>query len=219
MIPMADSIVPGNLPPYPAYLGYVDGKWPTAPAIRKAHPAARLLTLTVTGATDDADGCDQEAGDLGPNTAAMWLKRQLLAGKKRPVLYASRDDVPLTLSILAPLGTGRADIRILSAHYGQGEHICSPAACGASFTADGTQYSDTAPGLNGTTIDLSILNDDFFGVSNVTGIPLDILGSYTNNAGDLFVIGTDADGVLHESKRTAMGVWSAPYPIAGKVGA
>jgi hypothetical protein len=218
MIPMADSITPANLPgTYPAYLGYTDGRWPTAPAVRAAHPSARLVTLTVLGG--QADGCDCESGDLVPLTAAHWLDQRIQAGQWRPVLYASRDTVPTVLGAL-PLDVQRAQIRILSAHYGQGQHICSPAACGATFTADGTQWTDTAPGLLGSAIDLSILNDNFFGVvSNVTGIPLDILGMYTDSAGDLFAVGTDADGVLHESKRTAMGVWSAPYQIAGKVGA
>lgn len=164
MIEMADSIVPEDLPAtYGTYLVYVDGHWPTAAKVRAMFPRARLIRLTVTGETDDADGCDQESGDLGANAAAMWLKHQLLSGKRRPVLYASRDSVPPTLGILAPLGTGRADIRILTAHYGQGNHICSPAACGATFTADGTQWSDSAAGVGGTVIDLSTLNDDFFG--------------------------------------------------------
>ena len=176
MIQMADSITPENLPAaYPAFLAYVDGDWPTASKVRAMFPDAHLLTLTVTGDTDDADGCDQETGDLTPNSAAAWLKHQLLSGKQRPVLYASRDNVPLTLAILAPLGTGRADIRILTAHYGEGNHICSPAACGATFTADGTQWSDSTPGVGGTLIDLSSLDDDFFGApAPVTPVEVDV---------------------------------------------
>lgn len=220
-IPMADSITPGNLPPCPDYLVYIDGLWQTAGPVHKEYPAARLLTMTVLGGTEMADGCDREPGDLDPAAAARWLHWR--AGQTagfRPVLYASRDSVPGVLAPMGVLGMTRAQIRILSAHYGQGEHICSPAACGATFTADGTQWTSTFTGLNNSKIDMSALDDSFFGVvSNVTGIPLDILGMYTDKAGDLFAVGTDADGVLHESKRTAMGVWSAPYQIAGKVGA
>ena len=36
---MADSITPGNLPGgYDAYLGYVDGDWPTAPVPAQSSP-------------------------------------------------------------------------------------------------------------------------------------------------------------------------------------
>ena len=163
-IRMPDSITPGNIPlGYPAVLGYADGKWATAASLPHLFPKSRHLILTVTGADDSADGCDQESGDLGPNSAAMWLKHQLLSGKWRPVLYASRDSVPLTLAILAPLGVARSQIRIVSAHYGKGEHICSPSACGATFTADGTQWTDQFPGIGTAKIDMSLLADNFFG--------------------------------------------------------
>jgi hypothetical protein len=54
---------------------------------------------------------------------------------------------------------------------------------------------------------------------NVTDIPLDVRGAYTDAAGHLYVVGVRADGVLCESKRTAIGAWTPPYPIAGKAGA
>lgn len=223
MIPMADSITPANLPPtYPAYLGYTDGRWPTAPAVRAAHPSAHLVTLTVFGGTSTADGCDCETGDLTVQQAVAWASARLSGGAWRPVIYANISTMVDVLAYLPTARAARSQVRLLSAHYDVGEHICGPATCkypGITTAMDGTQWTDTAPGLNGSAIDLSILNDDFFGVSNVTGIPLDILGGYTDNAGNLYVFGTDADGVLHESKRTAMGVWSAPYQIAGKVGA
>lgn len=162
-IRMPDSVTPGNIPAgFPAYLGYCDGAFVTAPRLPELFPGARVVALTVTG-NAPADGCDCESGDLDPASAAGWLKEQLLSGKKRPVLYASRDTVPVVLGTLAGVGTGRADIRILSAHYGLGEHICSPSACGATFTADGTQWTDSFPGIGGALIDMSALADDFFG--------------------------------------------------------
>jgi hypothetical protein len=220
-IPMADSIVPGNLPPYPDYLVYVDGLWPTAAKVRALHPSARLLTMTVLGGQAIADGCDCEPGDLDPAEAAAWTKRRLNAGAWRPVQYASASNMAGVLAADAALGISRGQVRLLSAHYGQGEHICGPSTCKAmDVDADGTQWTDAAHGVGGTLIDLSILNDDFFGtVATMDAIPINICGSYTNNAGDLFVIGTDKNGVLHESKRTASGTWSAPYAIAGKTGA
>jgi peptidoglycan hydrolase-like protein with peptidoglycan-binding domain len=162
MIEMADSIIPENLPPYPAYLAYTDGHWPTAARVRAMFPTAHLLTLTVKGGGAKADGCDCETGDLTADEAAEWLHLSIIAGQWRPVLYASRDGVPPVLDVLGDAHVTRAQIRILSAHYGDGNHICSPAACGATFTADGTQWTDSAPGVGGTLIDLSTLNDDFF---------------------------------------------------------
>ena len=67
------------------------------------------------------------------------------------------------LAELALVGVARSQVRILSAHYGAGEHICSPSQCGASFVADGTQYRDDFPGLGGSRIDMSVLADGFFG--------------------------------------------------------
>lgn len=219
---MPDSIRPGDMPPgYPAYLAYVDGaRSMDAAAVRARFPSAHILTLTVLGGSAVADGCDREPGDLSPAGAAAWLHWRISSGAWRPVLYDSRDDVPATLGQLAAAGVQRAQIRILSAHYGAGEHICGPGTCRASFQADGTQWTDTFPGAGGALIDMSVLSDDFFGVvSKVTDIPLTILGMYTDASGHLYAVGTNKEGVLCESKRTAIGQWSAPYAIAGKVGA
>lgn len=166
-IQMPDSVTPGNMPMgFPAYLGYVDGLFRTAPRLAELFPGARIVTLTVTGATLVADGCDCETDDLMPLTAAHWLDQKIQAGARRPVLYASRDTVPVVLGAL-PLDIKRQQIRILSAHYGEGEHICSPSACGASFQADGTQWTDEFPGVGGAAIDMSLLADDFFGTPHL----------------------------------------------------
>lgn len=231
MIPMADSITPANLPgTYLAYLAYTDGRWPTANAVRKAHPSAHLVTLTVTGRTLNADGIDCEPGNVNALKAAAWVVAKRASGEPRPVVYADLASAGYSMTevvaALARMGVTRGQVRLLTAHY-DGEHICAPVrgckdADGnlIAFTADGTQWTDTAPGLHGSKIDMSILLDDFFGtVATMDAIPLNILGSYTDNAGTLYVIGTDAQGVLHESKRTAPGVWTQPYAIAGKTGA
>lgn len=166
-IAMPDSIRPLDLPPgYPAYLAYVDGERSKDYGMVMAmFPGAHILSLTVLGGSAVADGCDREPGDLSPQGAAEWLLGRIRAGAQRPVLYDSRDDVPGTLAQLAVLGVQRQQIRILSAHYGQGLHICSPSACGAFFTADGTQWTDAYPGAGGASIDMSALADDFFGAT------------------------------------------------------
>jgi len=161
---MPDSITVGNLPPgYTAYLGYGDGDWPTQAALRARFPQAQLVILTVTGATAAhgakiAAGDDIEPGDLTPASGAAWLHGQI---GQRPVAYASRDTMPSVLGELGQLGVERASVRLLTAHYGAGEHICGPATCKASFQADGTQWTDTYPGT-GAPVDMSVLAGDFF---------------------------------------------------------
>jgi hypothetical protein len=68
---------------------------------------------------------------------------------------------------------------------------------------------------------MSSLAHDFFGGTTVTSIPLNIVGTYTDSAGNLFAVGVNKEGVLCEAKRTdaKTGIWGAPYAIAGKVGA
>jgi hypothetical protein len=162
---MADSITPENLPAgYDAYLGYVDGEWPTAPAVRARFPGHRVLTLTVLGGEADADGCDRETGDLNPAQAAEWTARRIAAGAERPVVYASASAMAGVLAALAAAGVNRSQVRLLSAHYEAGKHICGPASCGQMpVNADATQWTDRALGAGGSLIDASVLLPGFFG--------------------------------------------------------
>jgi peptidoglycan hydrolase-like protein with peptidoglycan-binding domain len=160
---MPDSIFPVNLPDgYPAYLGYTDGFWPTIGDLEKLFPHARLVSLTVRGGK--AVGCDVESGDLSPAQGCTWARDQIRAGADRPVIYASasvmRDSVVPGLS---SLGVARSSVRLLSAHYGIGEHICGPLvkACGYP-QADGTQWTDAFRGVGSSSIDMSLLLDSFF---------------------------------------------------------
>ena len=172
---MMDSIVPGNLPAgAAAYLVYVDGEWITADAVRAAHPGAHILSLTVTGRTLDADGIDCEPGNVNAQGAALWALRQLRADpQSRPVVYADLASPGYSMSevlqALAGLGVDRGQVRVLTAHY-DGSHVCSPGrGCRdkdgqvITFTADGTQWSNSYPGVGGSKIDMSLLADDFFG--------------------------------------------------------
>jgi hypothetical protein len=55
-------------------------------------------------------------------------------------------------------------VRLMTAHYGAGNHICGPATCNlVTVAADGTQWRDNAPGAGGSLVDESVLLDDFFG--------------------------------------------------------
>jgi hypothetical protein len=224
-ITMADSALnvafPGSLAAYAAYVDGGIGDQPNYDYVVAAFPHAHHLSIALF-ASHDADALDVELGAARPGDVAMWYARQKARGIARPCLYASASTMEfLIVPAIRAAHIARAEVRLWSAHYGEGEHICGPGTCEAvSIDADGTQWTNQAPGANGGVIDLSILRDDFFGaVSNVTDIPLDIRGSYTDGAGALYVIGIRKDGVLCESKRTATGVWDGPYPIAGKTGA
>jgi len=167
---MPDSIYPANLPAgYPAYLGYVDGNWPTLPELKVMFPAAYLIGLTVTGSTLHADGIDVEPGNPSASAGVSWVRQKLAAEPgTRPVIYASTLGTPGygmhdVLAQMAAHTVPRAKVRLLSAHYGTGEHICGPHTCNLiSEPMDGTQYTDQAPGNHGTLIDMSVLLDSFF---------------------------------------------------------
>jgi hypothetical protein len=172
---MPDSITPARLPGgYPAYLGYPDGRWQTAGELRARFPGARILALTVTGATLDADGIDCEPGNPNATAAASWAQRKLGASpSSRPVIYADLASpgysMTEVIAALGKLGVARARVRLLTAHY-DGEHVCSPSrgcrdASGSviAFTADGTQWTETFTGSGGAAIDMSLLADNFFG--------------------------------------------------------
>ena len=68
------------------------------------------------------------------------------------------------LPVLTSAGIARASVRLWTAHYEVGEHICGPEACGAlSINADGTQWTPNAV-VNGVALDLdqSLLLENFF---------------------------------------------------------
>ena len=163
---MADSVTPANLPGgYDAYLGYVDGSWPTVPVLRSKFPGKHVVSLTVLGGNDVADGCDIENGDLSPQSGAEWIARRIAAGAWRPVAYASVSAMGSVQAALAGAGVQRSQVRLLSAHYGAGQHICGPSTCGKiHIPMDGTQWTASAPGVGGAPIDASVLENDFFGV-------------------------------------------------------
>jgi len=174
---MPDSIYPANLPAgYPAYLGYVDGDWPTLPELKTRFPGAYHVGLTVTGSTLHADGIDVEPGNPGAVTGVAWAARKLHAEPaSRPVIYASVTGTPGygmhdVLRELGAQGILRAEVRLLSAHYwGPKEgphqkHICGPATCNLiSEPMDGTQWTDKATGsAHDRLVDMSEVLDSFF---------------------------------------------------------
>jgi hypothetical protein len=172
---MPDSINVVNLPAgYPAYLGYVDGHWPTYAELKAKFPAAYHVGLTVTGGTLNADGIDVEPGNPDAAAGAHWAHDKLAHSPgSRPILYASMEGtagygMPDVLAHLAALGIPRNQVRLHAAHYTGHAHICSPAICRfgngqpITYTADATQWTSEFPGHGGALIDMSELASNFF---------------------------------------------------------
>lgn len=175
-IPMPDSVTVADLPPgYPAYLGYVDGEFNTAADLRGRFPAAELVLLTVNGSTTAAHGArvkpgdDVEPGDLAAGSGVGWVMRALAADPaSRPVIYASVQGVPGygmhdVVAELQAVNVPLNRVRLLSAHYGWGPHVCGPDSCRLiSVPMDGTQWTSMFKGLNASDVDMSMLAADFF---------------------------------------------------------
>ncbi len=164
-ITMFDSIFNGQLPPGgAAYAGYVDGAIGNQPDygyIVSAFPGARHLSIALFAASD-ADALDVEPGAASPSDIPSWYARQRRRGIARPCIYANASTMGrLVLPAIAAVPVLRTAVRLWTAHYGAGEHICGPRSCGQlSIDADGTQWTDAALGR---TLDQSLLLDDFFG--------------------------------------------------------
>lgn len=180
-----DSIIPGNLPAgADAYLGYIGGRWPTWAAVRRMFPKAHVISLAIA-ASLDAEGLDIERGDAEPAEAPAWVRRQQARGVDRPVLYAGAAAMQDVLAALTGAGIGRGAVRLISAHYGQGKHICGPHVprCGYP-SVDGTQWRDNAPGVAGSLIDESVLEDGFFGAAAAAGKDDDMGQPFLLNRGE-----------------------------------
>ena len=213
-IAMPDSITMADLPAgYPAYLGYTDGRYDTAAELAARFPAAELVLLTVTGQTADthgvrvASGADSEPGDLTATDAVAWVMTSAADGM-RPVIYASivgeaGYGMGAVLGALHAAGIRRQEVRLLSAHYGEGAHICGPSSCGlVSFAMDGTQWTDNFRTPGGRIIDMSMLADDFFGPPQ------------TETERLVQELGIVKMGDRGESVKTVQGLCNARTPVA-----
>ena len=164
---MADSVTPANLPlkGYDAYAGYTSGLFPTFPVLREmlAGLGVHLLSIAIDAA-HDADCLDVENGDATNAQAPGWVMRQQKRGEQRPVVYTSASNAAALIETLRSHGIARSQVRLWSAHYGHGKHICGPGHCQYP-QADGTQWTDSAPGNGGSKIDESLLAAGFFGTA------------------------------------------------------
>jgi hypothetical protein len=184
-----------------AYAAYVDGgvgNQPNYAYIVSAFPEAQHLSIALFS-SDNADALDVEAGAASPSDVPGWYARQVARGIQRPVIYASalmmNSDI---LPVLSQAGIARARVRLWSAHYGAGEHICGPSSCGAlSVDADGTQWTSSAQGL---VLDQSLLLEDFF--TTTTTIPTvteaELQSGQLNNGHGVFTVIPVPEGTAHQ---------------------
>jgi peptidoglycan hydrolase-like protein with peptidoglycan-binding domain len=160
---MYDAVDVSQLPSgAKAYAGYVDGIYQTYNTIRSLFPEAQILSIAVLPDTN-AECLDVEPYDATVSQIPAWLKNQTT---HRPVIYASVGTMGSVLAVLAQNNISRQDVRLWSAHYLQGEHICGPHTCGqVRIDMDGTQWTDKAHGRN---LDQSLLRDDFFSTPTIS---------------------------------------------------
>jgi hypothetical protein len=207
---MADSVTVGNLPSgYDAYAGYVDGLYVTFPALQAKFPGVPLLSIAVFS-TDQAECLDVENGDADAAEVPGWVQAQQARGITSPVIYSSvlaqtsstgNYGMPEVLAALSAAGIPRSAVRLWSAHYGAGEHICGPDTCNLiSIPMDGTQWTDTAAGVNGTQIDASLLSAGFFEENTMITVPgwqgtwLSVIGPVVGANGHQILFGLGTDG-------------------------
>lgn len=163
-IAMYDTIQNGQFPAgAAAYAAYVDGgigNQPNYAWIVSTFPQAHHLSITLSG--NNADCADVENGAMSPGEIPGWYARQKARGIARPVIYASAYTMQTSvLGALAAARIARSSVRLWTAHYSGGAHICGPRSCEAlSIDADGTQWTSNALGR---VLDQSLLLDNFFG--------------------------------------------------------
>jgi len=161
---MYDSVQNDQFPPgAQAYAAYVDGSvgnQPNYAYIVKTFPKAYHLSIALY-ASDNADVIDVEAGAAAPSDVPGWYARQKQRGIQRPCVYANASTMTDSiLPMLSQAKIARSDVRLWSAHYGLGQHICGPDSCGAvPIEVDGTQWTTSALGRN---LDQSLLQGNFF---------------------------------------------------------
>jgi hypothetical protein len=167
-ITMYDTIYNNQFPSgAQAYAAYVDGglgDQPNYAYIVSTFPKAEHLAIALFS-SDNADALDVEAGAATPGEIPAWCTRQRQRGIQRPCIYANASTMQgSVLPVLSQSNISRASVRLWSAHYGLGEHICGPSSCGAmSVEADGTQWTSSALGL---VLDQSELQSNFFTTTN-----------------------------------------------------
>jgi hypothetical protein len=151
-----------------AVAAYGNGNPTNFPAAKSEFPNAHLLEIDVMGEGIGHAG-DFENGDMSYAHAGTWAKGRIAAGVQRPVIYFSVANWGEIMAALKAAGVSREHVRIWTAHYDRGQHICSPSCgFGVTGTADATQWGSPPPvgklppPYAGRNIDVSMTSDTFF---------------------------------------------------------
>lgn len=161
---MYDGVTLTNIAtsPAPYAVGcYDDGTYRNSNEARVRFPNSIIYTFAVR-ASDRGHCLDIEAGDAIPVEGPGWLEREWDDGNNNAGLYSGASEMNQVLDALKKGGINwsdpkiRAKLRLLSAHYGAGEHICGPHTCGlVPIDMNGTQCVNTVGW------DKSLLYDDY----------------------------------------------------------
>lgn len=146
-----------------AYAAYVDGglgDQPNYNYIVKTFPKAEHVSISLSGSVN-ADALDVEQDAATASQIPAWCTRQRQRGIQRPIIYANASTMQdSVLPVLSGAKIARGTVRLWTAHYGLGQHICGPSSCRALSTeADGTQWTSSALGR---VLDESELQANFF---------------------------------------------------------
>jgi hypothetical protein len=200
---MYDTITNDQFPPGgEAYAAYVDGNLGNQPNfayIVATFPKAQHLSVALFS-NNNADALDVEPGASVPSDIPAWYNAQRKRGIQRPCVYASastmNDEI---LPVLSGAGIARGTVRLWTAHYDVGEHICGPNSCGAlSINADGTQWTPNAV-VNGVTLDLdeSLLLENFFTTDPTLSTEAELQSGQLNLGKNAHTVIAVAPGTAH----------------------
>jgi hypothetical protein len=184
---MYDTILNDQFPPgADAYAAYVDGNLGNQPNyafIVASFPKAQHLSVALS-ASNNADALDVEPGGSTASEFPAWYTVQRRRGIQRPCVYASASTMNTEiLPVLSGAGIARGTVRLWTAHYDVGEHICGPDSCGAlSINADGTQWTPNAV-VNGVALvlDQSLLVENFFTTDPTVTTEAELQSGQLNN--------------------------------------
>ncbi len=213
---MYDTAQNDQFPPgAAAYAAYVDGaigNQPNYAYIVNTFPAAHHLSIALF-AGDNADALDVEPGAASPSDIPGWYSRQKQRGIQRPCVYASVSTMADSITqVLDQAKIARDQVRLWSAHYGLGEHICGPASCGAiSAEVDGTQWTSSALGRN---LDQSLLQQNFFDTDASVTVEAELQSGQLNKGSHALTAIAVAPGTAHHiAFGCDNGVKGRPSPV------
>jgi hypothetical protein len=200
---MYDTIYNNQFPPgAAAYAAYVDGSigdQPNYAFIVSKFPKAQHLSVSLFG--NSADALDVESGAATPSHVPSWCDAQRKRGIKRPCVYASASTMNSEiLPTLSQAGIARSTVRLWTAHYDAGQHICGPGTCGAlSVNADGTQWTPNAV-VNGAKLDLdqSLLLENFFTTDPTVTTEAELQSGQLNTGKDAHTAIAVPPGTAHQ---------------------